>query len=161
MRFDRLLLAVLLSALLGSAAAAALVSHGVFVDQPSSVLRRWKPQEMARDDEDKSVFLPASIRRYTNALVRLTHPSAFVVAQFDDNNDAAFNAFVITNLNNTTCLLQACLWAPEEARRVKCMVQLVDFIEAAMCKCVASVADLDSEDLEDWTWAKGRDGWGI
>ena len=147
--------------LLGSAASAALVSHGVFSDHPSSVIRRWQPQELAKDENDMSVFNPTSMARYTNALVRLTHPETFVVAQFDSKNDDAFNAFVVTNTNNVTCMLQACLWAPEETRHVKCMVQLVEFIESAMSMGVEAAHDLDAEDFEDWVWAKERDGWGI
>lgn len=151
----------ILLTLLGSAASAGLVRHGVFSDYASSVIRRWQPQELAKDENEMSVFNPMSVARYTNALVRLTHREAFVVAQFDERNDNAFNAFIVTNMDNVTCMLQACLWAPEETHRVQCIVQLMQFMETAMGMGVEAAYDLDAEDFEDWVWAKQRDGWGI
>ena len=146
--------------LLGSAACAALVSHGLFSEHSSSAFRRWRPQELANDENRISVFDPAIMACYTNALVRLTHPETFVVAQFDDRN-YAFNAFVVTNTNNVTCMLDACLWAPEETRHVECMLQLMGFIESTMGMGMGAAYDLDAEDFEYWIWAKERDGWGI
>jgi len=155
-RFDAFLVT-----LLGSAASAALVSHGVFAEHPSSVLRRWTPREVAKDEDARSVFLPTSVARYSKAIVRLALPTSFVVVQFDDHYEAGVNAFVVSKDRNADCVLEACLWAPEEIRRVKSIVELVDFLQASLGMRVQASADLDVDDFEDWVWATVKKGWDI
>lgn len=156
------MLFAVLTLLSRSFASAALVSHGVFTEHPSSVLFRWKPQERARDSTDLSIFLPSSLRRYSTAIVRLARPGSFVVAQFDDDKlGNAFNAFVLSSDGNSTCKLEACLWAAEEKRRAKSLAQLVEFFNVDAGMTVSAALDLDDEDYDDWSWVVKREGWGI
>ena len=158
----RMLFAVL-TLLSRSSASAALVSHGVFTEHPSSVLFRWKPQERARDSTDLSIFLPSSLRRYSTAIVRLARPGSFVVAQFDDDKlGNAFNAFVLSSDGNSTCKLpkRAC-GPPRRSVAPSRLAQLVEFFNVDAGMTVSAALDLDDEDYDDWSWVVKREGWGI